>query len=289
MSSKTFVAEKTAHDLSVEMLCKQAGSTQKRRTIFFALNFGAMRTTVSYLEQTEQLRLQQLCHWYYFYGVPRVQSSLHMLLDGLLFGGWKDSLVRNQIIGVFRNGVTKTFTPNQTTSILSEAETTPDLPIKKGSNIQMTCQLDRNTLFHLKSKTNLCHLLLIRDARAGTYSMVPKRPAPIKREWPCLAYDKEQSCVYVIGGIKEKSVSRYSLLDDQWSDDVPALANNRGIAAACILNATIYVVGGLNITPPKVWKDIESIEKLDTRDPTATQWTEISLTLKINHSCVFAL
>lgn len=67
----------------------------------------------------------------------------------------------------------------------------------------------------------------------------------------------------MIGGMDEKSVSLYSVLDDQWRDDLPQLARSRSGAAACIVKGFIYVVGGASMDNEGFYS--ETIERLDTR------------------------
>ena len=57
MFGKPLITVKSAHDLSSEMKSGM-GSAAEGIKISFALNFGAMRTTASYLEPIEFLKFQ---------------------------------------------------------------------------------------------------------------------------------------------------------------------------------------------------------------------------------------
>ena len=58
MFEKHLITVKSAHDLSSEMKSMMGSAADERIKISFALNFGAMRTTASYLEPIELLKLQ---------------------------------------------------------------------------------------------------------------------------------------------------------------------------------------------------------------------------------------
>lgn len=110
--------------------------------------------------------------------------------------------------------------------------------------------------------------MLTVDFSQTNYTAKVLSPAPPKK-FPTLAYDGAKF-VFLIGGLRDKSVHRYNLLKNVWSSDLPNLPYFRGKtpSSACYINACLFVYGD---TVPLH----NEIEKLDTSKTSSLKWETI--------------
>ena len=62
------------------------------------LSYGSMSTTLSYLDELEQLQMQLLCLWYYHIGVSRIQTRYEISKVALLWDYYGKSNAKGKLL-----------------------------------------------------------------------------------------------------------------------------------------------------------------------------------------------
>ena len=105
------------------------------------------------------------------------------------------------------------------------------------NNLSVTCQVGRDLIFQIKE---LDARLLRKEYGKKKLSVMRTMQLDKSRFYPCLTSPSENQ-VFVIGGYKDQSVSRYSISEDRW-DSMPELNIAIFIASACTISGHIYLI-----------------------------------------------
>lgn len=129
----------------------------------------------------------------------------------------------------------------------------------------LSCQIDRSHLFQCHSVRQcntrdyrVLRLTLLVDSPMHYFTIEREGETDRARGRPALA-NVLDTFVLLIGGTKDKSVSRVTLGTYEWSK-MPELNVYRTMASACTLGADVYVLGGFG----ERHATIGSLEKLSS-------------------------
>ena len=179
--------------------------------------------------------MQGLCLWFYKYGAARAHTIVRYPSQPTYF--WTCIDIKSQLIAATKAG---------DVSLVKEVDS-KELDKPKCQEHWTGCQVGPDSVFLVETShqdQDRKSLMLKVDAKKGTYTAEVRTPDIVCRYKPCVAFDGDRS-FYSISGYNKQSVSRYDIVNDEWTIDLANMKVARIEASACIFDShLLYVLGG---------------------------------------------